>query len=52
MARVIGPNGRTNEVPDDIAQALVGNGKRGYRFAEPEAPKAPARTRVQRKTTK
>ena len=45
MAYVIGPNGRKNHVPDDIAPSLVGDGKRGWSYApEPEPEPEPKRT--------
>jgi len=53
MAFVIGPNGVRNYMPDDVAASLVGNGERGYSYANPEpapAPK-PAPKRTTRRTT-
>jgi len=38
MAFVIGPNGVKTFVPDNVARSLVGNGKRGYRYAPTPAP--------------
>jgi hypothetical protein len=43
LALVIGPNGVPTEVPDDMADCLVGNGKRGYSHA-PEPEPEPKRT--------
>ena len=38
MAYVIGPNGVRTYVPDNVARSLVGNGERGYRYADPVSP--------------
>jgi hypothetical protein len=48
MAYVIGPNGRKNHVPDEIAQCLVGDGGRGYAYA-PEPKPAPVKRAASRK---
>lgn len=53
MAVVIGPNGMPNYMPDDVASSLVGDGERGYRYAEPEAEPKPAPVkRTTRRTAK
>jgi hypothetical protein len=52
VAFVIGPNGRKNFVPDDVAECLVGSGERGWQIApEPKPEPKPATTRATRKTT-
>lgn len=49
MAVVIGPNGVPNEVPDEIAPCLVGDGNRGYSYPNPEPKAAPTRRAATRK---
>jgi len=47
MAKVIGPNGLTTEVPDRLVVSLVGSGDRGYRLPEP-----PAKPKTRRRAPK
>lgn len=55
MAYVIGPNGRTVYIPDDVAASMVGDGSGDHQYApEAKAPAktpAPKRTATRRKTT-
>jgi hypothetical protein len=56
VADVIGPNGRTVYIPDDVAASLVGDGSGEFQYApeaKPEPVKAPApkRATTRRKTT-
>jgi hypothetical protein len=58
MAIVLGPNGAKTYVPDDVAASLVGDGSRGYAYAQPAepspapaAPKRAPRKRAQARKT-
>jgi hypothetical protein len=51
LAFVIGPNGMPNEIPDDVAACLVGDGDRGYAYA-PEPKPEPVKRAPRRTTSK